>query len=186
MYSPQKEFILINTVNQALKRTTRALRPLGPLRATVRDIDMTEIHSTLKTSTNIVMIFIWGCLAGIFAYLSAPYSLLLVVIGTILGAIGGTMQYCAFEESKENFLDASSMLEVRKKLKETKWGKRYIPFLWSGNLLLVTVVIVMHKGNMALEIMAGYFTFMFIREIITLKPTIELGELSKQNPEQKH
>jgi type IV secretory pathway VirB6-like protein len=147
---------------------------------------MAEIHSTLKTSTNTVMIFLWGALAGIFAYLSAPHSLLIITIGAILGAIGGTMQYYAFAESKEKFLDTSSMLEIRKKLKETKWGKRYIPFLWAGNLLLVIVVIVLHRGNMPLEIMAGYFSLMFIREIITLKPTIELGELSKQNPEQKH
>ncbi len=146
---------------------------------------MAKIHSTLKTSTNVVMIFLWGVLAGIFAYLSAPYSLLIITIGAILGAIGGTMQYYAFSESKEKFLDASSMLEVRKKLKETKWGKRYIPFLWIGNLVLVATVLIMHRGNMPLEIMAGAFSLMFIREIITLKPTIELAELSKQTPEPK-
>ncbi len=146
---------------------------------------MAKIHSTLKTSTNVVMIFLWGALAGTFAYLSAPHSLFIITIGAILGAIGGTMQYYAFSELKERLLDASSMLEVRKKLKETKWGKIYIPFLWVGNLLLVAVVIVMHRGNMPLEIMAGYFSLMFIREIITLKPTIELAELLKQNPEPK-
>lgn len=137
---------------------------------------MKKMHNTLKPSTNIVMILLWGALAGFATFISAPHSFLVVIVGLILGVSGGVMQWLAFTESKEKFLTASTMLEVRKELKETKWGKRYIPFLWLGNLVIVVLVVIIGKGNLFILIMAGYFSLMFARELVTLKPTFELAQ----------
>ena len=109
----------------------------SPFMCDVRNKIMNEINNTLKPSTNIVMILLWGFLACFAAFISTPQSFLVVVVGLIFGILGGVMQWLAFAESKEKFLNASTMLEVRKKLKETKWGKRYVPFLWLGNFVLV-------------------------------------------------
>jgi hypothetical protein len=144
---------------------------------------MTKVHSTLKPTTNIVIILLWGIIAGFAAYNSRPYSYIVVFVGLILGVFGGIMQSFALSESREAFLNTSSLLDVRRKLKNTKWGKRYIPFLWIGNLAMVAIVVLTGKGNLVIEIMAGYFSLMFVREIITLRATFKLAELSKKNPE---
>ena len=80
---------------------------------------MTKVHSTLKPSTNIVMILLWGILAVITAYNSRPYSYPIVFVGLILGIFSGIMQSLAFAESREAFLNTSTLLDVRKKLKNT-------------------------------------------------------------------
>jgi hypothetical protein len=145
---------------------------------------MKKVHSTLKPLTNIMMILLWGIFAGFAAVISKPYSYPVVFAGLILGLVGGIMQGLAFAESKEDFLNTPTMMDVRKKLNNTKWGKRYIPFLWIGNIFIVAIVLTLGKGNLIVEIMAGYFSLMFVRELVTLKPMFELAELSKNNPEQ--
>ena len=151
----------------------------------VRDIaKMKKVHFTLKPSTNIIMILLWGILAVCATFTSRPYSYPVVFVGLIFGVLAGLMQSLAFAESKGAFLNTRTMIDVRNKLKKTKWGKRYIPFLWIGNISLVAVALLIGKGNLLLEIMAGYLSLMFVRELITLKPTFELAELSKKNPEQ--
>jgi len=132
------------------------------------------------------MILLWGALAGFATFISAPHSFIVVIVGLIFGVLGGVMQWLAFAESKDKYLNASTMLEVRKELRETKWGKRYIPFLWLGNLVLVAFVIFLGEGNLFILTMAGYFSLMFARELITLKPTFELAKLSTRNSEQGH
>ena len=145
---------------------------------------MPKLHSTLKPSTNIVMILLWGIFAVLTAVISRPYSYPAVFVGLVFGVFCGIMQSLAFSESKSDFLHASTMIDVRRKLKNTKWGKRYIPFLYLGNIIIVAVVVTQRKGNLIFENMAGYFSLMFVRELITLKPTFELAELSKKRPEQ--
>lgn len=130
------------------------------------------------------MILLWGIFAGFAAVISQPYSYPVVFVGLVLGLFCGLMQSLAFAESKSDFLNASTMIDVRKKLRNTKWGKRYIPFLWISNIIIIAVVVIHGKGNLIFEIMTGYFSLMFVRELITLKPTFELAELSKKEPEQ--
>ena len=145
---------------------------------------MPKLHSTLKPSTNIVMILLWGIFAVLTAVISRPYSYPAVFVGLVFGVFCGIMQSLAFSEPKSGFLNASTMIDVRKKLKNTKWGKRYIPFLYIGNIIIVVVVVTQQKGNLIFEIMAGYFSLMFVRELITLKPTFQLAKLSKKESEQ--
>ena len=66
------------------------------------------------------------------------------------------------------------MLEVRKALKNTKWGKLYLLFLWGGNLTLV-ILSFLTTNNPPFSILVGYFTMMFMRAFTTLKATIELA-----------
>jgi hypothetical protein len=95
-----------------------------------------------------------------------------------MGIVGGLMQIKGFNEARESFLNTSSMLEVRAAMKATKWGRRYIYFLWTGNIVLVILALSL-TNNPALSVLVGYFSLMFAREIITLKSTFELYKLSK-------
>jgi len=86
------------------------------------------------------------------------------------------MQTLSFREAKSSFLDATSLLDVRVKLKETTWGKRYLTFLWAANAFLV-VLALSYSPSPYWAVLVGYFSLMFSREIVTLKSTFELNRL---------
>jgi len=143
---------------------------------------MTKQHATLRPGANALLIVLWGGLATALFLTGKPYPVLLTSVGALLGLLGGIMQSLSIRQAQESFLDATTMLEVRSKLKATAWGKRYLFLQWSGDALLL-VLAVRFSGNRPLAILAGFstgvFTRMFIREIITLKPTFELSRLRK-------
>jgi len=100
----------------------------------------------------------------------------MVVAGAVLGLLSGMMQTRGIQEAKGSILDADSMLAVRKRLKTTKWGKRYLYFLWGGSIVLV-ILSLPYKTNPIFSFLVGYFTLMFIRDIVTLRSTFELDTL---------
>ena len=135
---------------------------------------MNKPHTTLKTSTNVIFILIWGSVVVLILLMLNPWPISILVIGAVLGMVGGLMQTLSFKESKSSFKEAKTMIEVRNSLKNTKWGKRYLVFLWSGNILLVVIAFATTKVPL-LSMLLGYFTLMFARELVTLKSTIELN-----------
>jgi len=135
---------------------------------------MNKLHPTLKPTTNIVLILVWGVAVVMLLTILDTWPIYILVSGSALGLIGGLMQIQSFKESKQSFQEAKTMIEVRNSLKNTKWGKRYLYFLWTGNALLV-VIAFLTANNPLLSILAGYFLLMFVREIVTLKPTMELN-----------
>jgi hypothetical protein len=86
------------------------------------------------------------------------------------------VQVLSFREGQRAFLAATTVLDARKELKKTKWGRRYLYFLWSGAILLV-LVSGLTARNPVLAFPAGYFSMMFAREVMTLKPTFELQRM---------
>ncbi len=105
-----------------------------------------------------------------------PVPLVEMMLGGLVGALGGYMQLLAFKEGKERFLEARTALEVRAKLKETKWGRRYLYFLWAATVVLVGLSISISPTPL-LGFLAAYFGMMFIREVVTLKPTLDLRKM---------
>lgn len=140
--------------------------------------DVSRPHRTLRPGTNITLIVVWGLAATALFLKGDPRPFLLVGVGGFFGLLGGLMQTRAFEEARGAFLETSSLLEVRERLKATKWGKRYLMFLWGGNFTM-GVLALAFTTNPVLSVLVGYFTFMFIREIVTLKPTFELYRLQR-------
>jgi hypothetical protein len=138
----------------------------------------TTPHATLSPKTNIVLIFVFASLAAFMSLRFEPFPVLLLPMGLGLGVIGGLLQLKSFREGKEGFKSAKTMLEVRRVLKSTKSGKRYIYFLWASNLMLVVVGIAT-SSNPGVHIFVGYFALMSAREIVTLKSTFELAKLNK-------
>lgn len=141
---------------------------------------MAKLHSTLTPSTNVALILTWGLLAGILAYASRPHSLPIVALAAMLGAIGGLMQCRALTESQPRFTRASTMLEIRRAMMVTKWGRRYIYFLWTGYLILFAGSFAMDRASAPWLCFSGYFALMFAREIVTLRATMELSRMIKR------
>lgn len=139
---------------------------------------MTKPHATLRLGVNLTLIVVWALAAAIFAGMSDPLPIVEIALGSFLGALGGYMQFLSFKEGRGEFLKAKTALEVRAKLKETEWGKRYIYFLWVSGATLAIVSIAI-SNNPLLSFPAAYFGMMFVREIVTLKPTHELWRMQK-------
>ncbi|RPI80030.1 MAG: hypothetical protein EHM45_00425 [Desulfobacteraceae bacterium] len=137
---------------------------------------MNKTHFTLRPSTNIVLIMLWGTIAVALFFLCNPHPILIAGVGALLGLVGGIMQTLSFRQARDSFLDTKTMLEVRAKLKSTMWGKRYLHYLWASNIFLV-ILSFSFSSNPALAILTGFFSLMFIREIITLKQTFESNRL---------
>lgn len=135
---------------------------------------MNKPHTTLRPTTNIILIIVWGVIVVMLLKVSKQWPIYILVLGSTLGLIGGLMQIQSFKESKQSLREAGSLIDVRKSLKNTKWGKRYLYFLWAGNAFLIAIAF-LTTNNPWLSILVGYFMLMFIREIVTLKPTMELS-----------
>ncbi len=142
---------------------------------------MTRTHSSLKPSTNIIMIIIWGVLGFSAIMAAGSYSYTIVFIGLLLGAICGYMQNMALAESIKIFAGTSSLSEISATLKNMKWGQRYITFLWLSYSMLIALSLLVENGNFLLIIIAGSLSLMFIREITTLKALFKLSGITNKN-----
>lgn len=137
---------------------------------------MTRPHRSLRPGTNIAALVVWAACALMLSVLVSPLPIVVLCIGALLGVAGGYMQILAFREKRESFLNIATAMDVRRALKETRWGKRYLYFLWTGSFLLVLAAF-LTSANPVLAFPAGYFTMMTAREVLTLGSTFELQRM---------
>ena len=134
-----------------------------------------QLHTSLRPKTNIRMVVALGVICIALLLLSRPSPWLPFIVGAALGALGGVMQILSLRESPNAFVSASSMVEIRKIMLATKWGKIYIPFFWLSNLFFLLLAILL-KQNPLICYLAASIAFKFFREMITLKSTFDLGK----------
>lgn len=137
---------------------------------------MKKPHTTLKVRTNLALVGGWALSVAVLASLAGQTPKLEIVVGVLLGLFGGYMQQLSFKEGRERFLEASTALEVRRMLKATKWGKRYLSFLWFSGIGLATLTFT-SAANPVIAFPAAYFSMMCARESVTLKATFELRRM---------
>lgn len=140
---------------------------------------MRKIHWCLRVSTNIVFILIWGTLSLIWAINALPHAWEVFVAAIVLGAISGIMQWKGLNEAKSVFLEAQTRRDVQATFRSTKWGRRYMYFVWGRNILLILLPFAV-GGNPNLSILMGFFTMMFVRELTTFIPTFQLRQFALQ------
>ena len=135
-----------------------------------------KTHTTLRLGTNLALVAVWAFSTVVLASLSDPPPVAEIAAGGFLGAVGGCLQWLSFNEGKAGFLQATTALEVRRRLKETKWGKRYIYFLWmaAGGLAALSLAV---SESPQFAFPAAYFGMMLVREMVTLKPTLALHRM---------
>ena len=139
---------------------------------------MKKTHTSLSPTTNMILIVVWGLVAGVLSYfLDSHVAVTMALAGCVLGAAGGIMQHLGLKEATGRLLDASSLLEIRGALMGTKWGKRFIYWIYFTKVVLAILAFAMIRSFSIQAIFSyavGYMCFMFVREIVTLRDTFRL------------
>ena len=147
---------------------------------------MSKPHSSLSPTTNVLLIFAWAAVAAVFLFVVEPHApVIIAVVGAVLGAVGGVMQHLSFTQATKGFSAASTLPEVRSAFKATTWGTRYIRFLYFSKFVLIALAFVLVRQPLFAVIfgyIAGYFSLMFVREVVTLRDTFLLHRLSTHAP----
>ena len=75
----------------------------------------------------------------------------------------------SLEKNLSNFMQAGTALNVRHMLASTKEGKRAIVLQWCAVIAMVIIALSQHLPNINAiwDIVFGYVTLMFCRELIT-------------------
>lgn len=148
---------------------------------------MSKPHASLSVTTNLLLIPIWAAFAALLLLVAEPRAPLSIALaGAVLGVVGGIMQHLSFGQASAAFTTATTLLEVRKALTATTWGRRYIRFLYASKLLLAALAFLLIRQPLLAIIfayIAGYFSLMFAREIVTLRDTFQLQRLSSNAAE---
>ena len=137
---------------------------------------MSKPHSTLRPGVNCIFILLWGIIAVTLFIKCHPHPVLIAGVAAILGILGGVMQTLGLREARQSFLETKTAFDVRRAFKATKWGRRYLYFLWAGGSLLLFLSF-FFSTNPLLAVTVGYFGMMFFREVVTLKSTFGLSRL---------
>jgi len=134
---------------------------------------MANLHPTLRPKFNLLLVCVELIIAAILLMTIKPAPISFACLGILAGIFGGIFQWSSFNESGDLFLNAGTMIEVRKALNNTKWGKVYLCYFWIFNIgmfLLATYL----KSNAFLNFFTAYFSFAFARDIVTLYPVFQL------------
>ena len=135
-----------------------------------KEQNMTELHVSLRPSTNIMLAVVWMSLAVFFASQSIPLPV--AISGALFGIAEGIMWILGIRESGHNLRNAQTILDVREQLKKTEWGKRYFCSVWTASIALFLISLLYSQAFKTL--LAGYFVMCFFREITALKSLFEL------------
>ena len=139
---------------------------------------MSKTNSSLSPIVNGALIFVWATAAVLLVFIAEPrLSVVLPVIGIVLGAVGGIMQHLSITQSKASFVAASSLLEVRRVLAKSIWGRRYIYWLYFSKVALIAAAFAVVRQpliQVGLGYLAAYASLMFMRELVTLSDTVAL------------
>ena len=88
------------------------------------------------------------------------------------------MQHLSFTQASASFAAASSLIDVRRVLKATCWGSRYIYWLYFSKIVLVALAFWLVRSpllNVIVGYLTGYAALMFVRELVTLRDTFSLN-----------
>jgi hypothetical protein len=133
-----------------------------------------------------LLIPVWALVAGLFVFLAdAPASFALVLAGTVLGVAGGIIQHLGLVQASDALRAASSLLEVRRCFKSTRWGRRSIWFLYLSRLVLLALAFLIVRTalfNVLFSYLAGEYSLRFTRELVTLRDTFRLHRTVSNEP----
>ncbi|MGB8353480.1 MAG: hypothetical protein WCD79_06305 [Chthoniobacteraceae bacterium] len=145
---------------------------------------MKKTHTSLSPVTNILLTITWGGIAALLFFVIRPHvPFIIAVVGAGLGIAGGIMQHLSIKEAASRFLGTSSLMEVRRAFKTTTWGSRYIAWIYISKIVLALLSIILIRSplySVVIGYIAGYMSFMFVREIITIRDAFYLHGLNRK------
>ena len=143
---------------------------------------MAKVHASLSPTTNMLLIGLWGFAALVLlATLQMQNALALAGAGGLLGAIGGTFQHLSLRDAMTDFAGASSLMDVRRAMSRTTWGRRYIVWLYTSKFILIVLAATLVEHAVTPIIIAyvgSYMCLMFVRELVTLRDLFALRQFA--------
>jgi hypothetical protein len=135
------------------------------------------MHSSLKPKTNIVLLVVWATLAVVTGAASTPTSMVILGVGAFLGCVVGLVQHRALKLAGPELVKANSLIEVRKALSFSLWGKSYLYLFWSSVVVLLALGLWKFEKEILFVFLAGYSALAFTRELVTLPAIFSLRSL---------
>jgi hypothetical protein len=142
------------------------------------------MHSSLLPKTNLRLIGLWAIAGMALAVFTTPVPWLLLAVGALLGTVSGIYQRQAMRASSAALRSANTSMEIRHVLKSSSPGRTYLFLLWISMLIVFGLAFWQYRDQVIVGWMAGYATYGFAREAITLRGTFEL-QAQEQQREQR-
>lgn len=137
------------------------------------------MHTSLSPKTNIRLIILWAVVSVATFLFVSPTPWFFLALGGVLGAVAGFIQLRALREASAQLLQAVTMMDVRRVLRSSRWGRLYLWGFWLSMVLLFVLAFFLLHSRAIIGLIAGYTAFALIRELLNLRGTFELQHLSK-------
>lgn len=137
------------------------------------------MHTSLSPKTNIRLIILWAIILIAVLLFASPTPWFFLVLGAGLGAGAGVLQLLAIRQASAPLLETVTMMDVRRALRSSRWGRLYLYAFWLSMILLFVLGFFLLHSRAAVGLIAGYSAFALIRELLTLRGTFELQLLSR-------
>ncbi len=137
------------------------------------------MHTSLSPKTNIRLIILWAVIMVATFVFASPPPWFFLVLGGVLGAVTGFIQLRALRQASVRLLQAATMMDVRRALRSSRWGRLYLWGFWLSMALLFVLAFFLLRNRAIIGLIGGYSAFALIRELLTLRGAFELQLLSK-------
>jgi hypothetical protein len=138
-------------------------------------------HILLSPTTNVVLILLWAIvIVFLLLIVQPPLPVALAMVGGVLGSVAGVMQHLSIAQGGEGFVAASFLMGVRRAFTSTRWGRRYIMWLYFCKLTLIVIAFLLIRSPLYRVVMGylvAYVSLMFVRDLLTLRDTFTLHRL---------
>lgn len=124
------------------------------------------------------MLVLWAIAAALSARSVSSMPWVSLVVGILLGGTAGMIQAPILVASKDAFIAATSLLEVRKVLEVSTSGKTYFVLFWGSQILLLLLAVWLYQPDAVWAFAASYCSYAFARELVTLPATFLLSRAS--------
>jgi hypothetical protein len=136
------------------------------------------VHASLSPKPNAILLAAWTAGTVTVALIAPAIPAALLVLGVVLGAALGMLQWRALREARIALVASRSAMDVRRALAATGSGRAYLYALWGSVLLIFAAAYVLPSGGEYFGAIAGYCALAAVRELITLRETFVLQALA--------
>lgn len=138
------------------------------------------MHPSLSVRSNLVLAAVETTGAALIFLIGSPHPIPNLILGLALGPVAGWMQRQAIETAPDYFLSAETMLEVRRGLTSTRWGRWYLVWFWMRAALNLGLALALYREPVQIlsAFICGYLAFSAARELTALPALRELERRS--------
>jgi hypothetical protein len=122
---------------------------------------------------NSILIAVWALAAAVLLCVVRPRPILPAAVGAAAGLLAGLLQRKSVRSAPAIFARARSALDVRRAFMSTGAGRLSIAMIWVAGLVLAAIALV-QGGNVLLGFVAGYASFLFVRELVSVRAIAEV------------